>query len=139
MNPFECLNKACVNLIKHKGLQIIVESMTGEADSFNLLGGGKLSFSNIPIKQKMNYNVTIRLNHNFSIDLVFSEDDFDPAKPWGIEEDLKLDGLGEDDKQVARFMYFFWTLSKCLKAPKADSGPVEEFIFTRTKTIRQTL
>ena len=139
MNPFECLNKACVNLIKHKGLQIIVESMTGEADSFSLLGGGKLSVSNIPIKQKMNYNVTIRLNHNFSIDLVFSEDDFDPAKPWGIEEDLKLDGLGEDDRQVARFMYFFWTLSKCLKAPKADSGPVEEFIFTRTKTIRQTL
>lgn len=139
MNPFECLNKACVNLIRHKGLQIIVESMTGEADSFSLLGGGKLSFSNIPIKQKMNYNVTIRLNHNFSIDLVFSEDDFDPAKPWGIEEDLKLDGLGEDDRQVARFMYFFWTLSKCLKTPKADSGPVEEFIFTRTKTIRQTL
>ena len=139
MNPFECLNKACVNLIRHKGLQIIVESMTGEADSFSLLGGGKLSFSNIPIEQKMNYNVTIRLNHNFSIDLVFSEDDFDPAKPWGIEEDLKLDGLGEDDRQVARFMYFFWTLSKCLKTPKADSGPVEEFIFTRTKTIRQTL
>ena len=139
MNPFECLNKACVNLIKHKGLQIIVESMIGEVDSFTSLGGWKVSFSNISIKQKMNYNVTIRLNHNFSIDLVFSEDDFDPAKPWGIEKDLKLDGLSEDDKQVARFMYFFWTLSKYLKAPKVDSGPIEEFIFTRTKTIRQTL
>ena len=139
MNPFECLNKACANLIKHKGLQIIVESMTGEADSFNLLSGWKASFGNAPIEQKMNYNVTIRLNHNFSIDLVFSEDDFDPAKPWGIEKDLKLDGLGEDDRQVARFMYFFWTLSKYLKAPKADSGPIEEFIFMRIKTIRQTL
>lgn len=139
MNPFECLDKACVNLIKHKGLQIIVESMTGEADSFNLLGGWKVSFSNMPIEQKMNYNVTIRLNHNFSIDLVFSEDDFDPSKPWGIEKDLKLDGLGEDDKQVARFMYFFWTLSKLLKATKVDSGPIEEFIFTRTKTIRSIL
>ena len=136
MNPFECLNKACANLIKHKGLQIIVESMTGEADSFSLLGGGKAGFGNVPT---MNYNVTIRLNHNFSIDLVFSEDDFDPSKPWGIEKDLKLDGLGEDDKQVARFMYFFWALSKCLKTPKADSGPIEEFIFTRTKTIRHTL
>ena len=107
MNPFECLNKACANLIKHKGLQIIVESMTREADSFSLLGGGKASFGNVPT---MSYNVTIRLNHNFSIDLVFSEDDFDPSKPWGIEKDLKLDGLGEDDRQVARFMYFFWTL-----------------------------
>ena len=139
MNPIDCLNKACKNLIKHKGLQIIVESVNIEAESFNLLGGWKVSFSNIPIEQKMNYNVTIRLNHNFSIDLVFSEDDFNPTKPWGIEKDLKLDGLGDDDKQVARFMYFFWTLSKCLKAPKADSGPIEEFIFTRTKTIRRTL
>lgn len=110
--------------------------MTGEADSFNLGGGWKAIFGNVPI---MNYNVTIRLNHSFSIDLVFSEDDFDPAKPWGIEKDLKLDGLSEDDRQVARFMYFFWTLSKYLKTPKADSGPIEEFIFTRTKTIRQTL
>ena len=141
MNPIDCLNKACKNLIKHKGLQIIVESVSIsiEADSFSLLGGWKASFGNAPIGQKTNYNVTIRLNHNFSIDLVFSEDDFDPSKPWGIEKDLKLDGLGEDDKQVARFMYFFWTLSKYLKAPKVDSGPIEEFIFTRTKTIRQTL
>lgn len=139
MNPIYCLNKACANLIKYKGLQIIMESVSIEADSFNLGGGWKASFSNMPIEQKTNYNVTIRLNHNFSIDLVFSEDDFDPSKPWGIEKDLKLDGLGEDDKQVARFMYFFWTLSKYLKTPKVDSGPVEEFIFTRTKTIRQTL
>ena len=139
MNPIYCLNKACENLIKHKGLQIIVESVNIEAESFNLLGGWKASFSNIPIEQKMNFNVTIRLNHTFSIDLVFSEDDFNPAKPWGIEKDLQLDGLGEDDKQVARFMYFFWTLNKYLKTPKADSGPIEEFIFTRTKTIRQTL
>ena len=139
MNPIDCLNKACKNLIKHKGLQIIVESVNIEAESFTLLGGLHLSFSNVPITQKVNYNVTIRLLHNFSIALVFSEDDFDPAKPWGIEKDLKLDGLGEDDKQVARFMYFFWTLSKYLKVPKVDSGPIEEFIFARTKTIRQTL
>ena len=137
MNPIDCLNKACKNLIKHKGLQIIVESVNIEAESFNLLGGLHLSFSSVP--QKTNFNVTIRLNHNFSIDLVFSEDDFNPTKPWGIEKDLKLDGLGEDDRQVARFMYFFWTLSKCLKTPKADSGPIEEFIFARTRTIRQTL
>ena len=137
MNPIYCLNKACAILIKHKGLQIIVESVNIEAESFNLLGGLHLSFSSVP--QKTNFNVTIRLNHNFSIDLVFSEDDFDPTKPWGIEKDLKLDGLGEDDRQVARFMYFFWTLSKCLKTPKADSGPIEEFIFARTRTIRQTL
>ena len=141
MNPIYCLNKACANLIKHKGLQIIVESVniSIEAESFTSLGGWKASFGNAPIGQKANYNVTIRLNHNFSIDLVFSEDDFDPSKPWGIEKDLKLDGLGEDDKQVARFMYFFWTLSKCLKTPKADSGPIEEFVFTRTKTVRRTL
>ena len=139
MNPIDCLNKACKNLIKHKGLQIIVESVNIEAEPSNLLGGGKVSFSNMPMEQKTNFNVTIRLLHNFTIDLVFSEDDFDPAKPWKIEKDLKLDGLGDDDKQVARFMYFFWVLSKCLKTPKADSGPVEEFIFTRTKTIRQTL
>lgn len=139
MHPFECINEACINLIKHKGLQIIVESMTGEADSFNLPGGWNLSVNNVPIKQKMNYNVTIRLNHNFSIDLVFSEDDFNPNKPWGIEQDLKLAGLNEDDKQIARFMYFFWMLSKYIKTPKADSGPIEEFIFLRTRTIRQTL
>ena len=139
MNPIYCLNKACKNLIKYKDLQIIVESVNICPESFNLLGGLKVSFSNALIEQKTNFNVTIRLNHNFSIDLVFSEDDFDPSKPWGIEKDLKLDGLGDDDKQVARFMYFFWALSKCLKAPKADSGPIEEFIFTRTKTIRQTL
>ena len=139
MHPFECVNKACVNLIKYKGLQIMVENMTGEADSFSLGGGWSVSFSGVPIKQKMSYNVTIRLLHNFSIDLVFSEDDFNPAKPWGVEDDLKLAGLNEDDRQVARFMYFFWMLSKYIKTPKPDSGPMEEFIFCRTKTIRQTL
>ena len=139
MHPFECVNKACVNLIKYKGLQIMVESMTGEADSFSLGGGWSVSFSGVPIKQKMNYNVTIRLLHNFSIDLVFSEDDFNPAKPWGVEDDLKLAGLNEDDRQVARFMYFFWMLSKYIKTQKPDSGPMEEFVFCRTKIIRRTL
>lgn len=139
MHPFECVNKACVNLIKYKGLQIMVESMAGEIDSISLPGGWNLSFSSVPTKHKMNYNVTIRLNHNFSIDLVFSEDDFNPTKPWGVEDDLKLDGLNEDDKQVARFMYFFWMLSKYITLPKPDFGHMEEFIFQRTKTIRQTL
>ena len=136
MEPFKCINKACANLIKYKGLQIIVESMTGKADTFSLPNGWYLRFNGV---QKMNYNVTIRLLHNFSIDLVFSEDDFNPTKPWGIERDIKLDNLNEDDKQVAKFMYFFWMLSKYIKTPKPDSGPMEEFIFCRTKTIRQTL
>ena len=113
--------------------------MQGEVDSFNLLNGWSLGIRNTPIKQKMNYNVTIRLHHNFSIDLVFLEDDFNPTKPWGIESDIKLGNLSEDDKQVARFMYFFWELSKYIKTPRADTGPMEEFIFLRTKTIRQTL
>lgn len=141
MNPFECLNKACTNLLKRKGLQIIVESVSIsiEADSFNLLGGWKASFGNAPIGQKTNYNVTIRLNHNFSIDMAFSEDGFDPSKPWGIEKGLKLDGLGEDDRRAAGFACFFWTLSEFLKAPKADSGPIEELVFARTKAVRQTL
>ena len=117
----------------------MVESMQGEAESFNLPGGWNLGISGVPIEQKMNYNVTIRLLHNFSIDLVFSEDDFNPAKPWGVEDDLKLAGLNEDDRQVARFMYFFWMLSKYIKTPKPDSGPLAEFIFCRTRTIRQTL
>ena len=139
MNPVYCLDKACANPIKRKGLRIIVESANTEADSFDLPGGWKASFGNAPIWQRANCDATMRLSRDFSIDLVFSEDDFDPSKPWGIEKDLKLDGLGEDDKQVARFMYFFWTLSKCLKTPKADSGPIEEFVFTRTKTVRRTL
>ena len=139
MHPFECINEACINLIKYKGLQIIVESMTGVADSFSLPGGWGVNISNVPIGQKMNYNVTIRLNHNFSIDLVFSEDDFNPTKPWGIEKNLKLAGLNEDDKQVARFMYFFWMLNKYIMLPKPDFGHMEEFVFQRTKTIRRTL
>ena len=139
MHPFECINEACRNLIKHKGLQIIVESMTGEADSFSLPGGWNLNISNVPIKRTINYNVTIRLNHNTTIDFVFLEDDFNPTKPWGIERDIKLGNLNEDDKQVARFMYFFWELSKYIKTPRADTGPLAEFIFARMRTIRQTL
>lgn len=106
MNPIYCLDKACANPIKYKGLRIIVESVSTEADSFGLLGGRKASFGNAPTEQKANCDATVRLNRDFSIDLVFSEDDFDPAKPWGIEKGLKLDGLGEGDKRVARFMYF---------------------------------
>ena len=113
--------------------------MTGEAESFTSLGGWKANFGNMPIEQKTNYNVTMRLNRDFSIDLVFSEDDFDPSKPWGMEKDLKLDGLGEDDKRAAGFARFFWALSKRLKAPKADSGPIEELVFARAEAIRQTL
>ena len=139
MHPFECINEACRNLIKHKGLQIIVESMTGEVEDWpGIVSSGSWNMK-ISMPAKVNYNVTIRLNHNFSIDLVFLEDDFDPAKPWGIEQDLKLDGMNEDDKQVARFMYFFWMLSKYITLPKPDFGHMEEFVFQRTRTIKQTL
>ena len=139
MHPFKCINEACKNLIKHKGLQIIVENMTGEVEDWpNIVSSGSWNMG-ISMPAKINYNVTIRLNHNFSIELVFLEDDFDPNKPWGIEQNLKLAGLDEDDKQIARFMYLFWELSKYISAPKVDSGPMEEFIFMRTRTIRQTL
>ena len=139
MNPIYCLDKACENPIKRKGLQITVESASAEADSFDLLGGCKASFGNAPTERKANYNVAIRLNRDFYIDLAFSEDGFDPSRPWGIEKGLKLDGLVEGDRQVARFMYFFWTLSELLKAPKADSRPIEELVFARVKTVRRTL
>ena len=139
MNPIYCLNKACANPIKRKGLQIIVESVRAEADSFDLLGGWKASFGNAPIERKANCDATVRLNRDFSIDPAFSEDDFDPSKPWGIEKGLKLGGLVEGDRQVARFMHFFLALGKCLKTLKADSGPIEELVFARTKTVRQTL
>ena len=139
MHPFECINEACKNLIKHKGLQIIVESMTGEVEDWpSVISRGSWNMK-ISMPAKINYNVTIRLNHNFSIELVFLEDDFDPNKPWGIEQNLKLAGLDEDDKQIARFMYFFWELSKYISAPRVDTGPMGEFIFMRTRTIRQTL
>ena len=137
MHPFECINEACINLIKYKGLQIFIERMDGEVEDMSSYSlGGNCS---IALPPKINYNVTIRLHHNFSIDLTFLAEDFDINKKWGIEKYLKLDGMSDKDKKVARFMYFFWELSKYIKTPRADTGPLAEFIFCRTRTIRQTL
>ena len=137
MHPFECINEACNNLIKYKGLQILIERMDGVVEDMSSYSLG--NNCSIALPPKMSYNVTIRLHHNFSIDLVFLDEDFDINKKWGIEKYLKLAGMSDKDKKVARFMYFFWELSKYIKAPKVDSGPMEEFIFCRTRTIRQTL
>lgn len=139
MYPFECINRACRNLLRYKGLQIIVENMTSEVESFDLGGGWHLSAPNIPIQQKVNHNVTIRLNHNYHIDLVFDDDDFNISKPWNVEDEINTAGLSEDDKQVARFMYFFWKLNDYMQHPRGDTGPLAELIFTKLRTIRQTL
>ena len=140
-NAFEVMMEACKCLIKNKGTQIIVEQATSEVESLpGIISRGNCSMG-VYIPPKIIYNVTLMLEHNYHVDCVFDEEDFDISKKLRIDSIAHLKELKPEDRLIGRWVFIFWNLYQLLTNKRlADmNNEVDNYIFSKTRTIRQTL
>ena len=140
-HAFEIIMEACKYLIKNKGTQISVEQATGEIEDWpNILSSGSWNM-HISIPIKIIYNVTLRLEHNYSVDCVFDDEDFDISNKLPIDSIAHLEKLKPEDRLIGRWIFILWNLYQLLtnKRRVNPDSEVDNYIFYKTRTIKQTL
>lgn len=142
MIPFDCINNACLHLLKHKNIQIYLQQMSGEVcDTGSWILNIKIP--SLPITPKvMRYNARIMMDHNYYVDCIFEEDDFNPTITCSIDEVAGIkDWEDEDKKQCARFIYMLYEMYKlCTNKRLARmNDPVDDYIFSKTQRIERRL
>lgn len=134
INALDCLQK-------NKGVNILIEQATGEVEDWpSIINQGNWSMK-ISMPTKIIYNVTLRLEHNYHVDCVFDEEDFDISKELKIDSIAHLEELKPEDRLTGRWVFIFWNLYQLLtnKRRVDPDSEVDNYIFYKTKTIRQTL
>jgi hypothetical protein len=140
-NAFEVVARACKYLIKNKGAQIFVEQATGEVEDWpSVINQGNWNLK-ISMPTKIIYNVTLRLEHNYHVDCVFDEEDFDISKELPIDSIAHLEELKPEDRLTGRWIFILWNLHQLLtnKRRVDPDSEVDNYIFYKTRTIKQTL
>ena len=141
MIPFTCVNEACLHLLKHKNIQIYLQQMSGEVCDT----GSWVISVNIPslpvIPKTIRYNARIMMDHNYYVDCIFEEDDFNPTITCAIDEAAGIeDWKDEDKKQCARFIYLLYEMYKLVTNKRAARmNDIDDYIFSRTQRIERRL
>lgn len=134
INALDCLHK-------NKGVNILIEQATGEVESLpGIIRRGNCSMG-IYIPPKTIYNISLRLERNYYVDCVFDEEDFNISKELPIDSIAHLEELKPEDRLTGRWVFIFWNLYQLLTNKRlADmNSEVDNYIFSKTREIRQTL
>ena len=143
MLAWECLQKASKYLIQQKKAFIFPESFVIDrmyTPSYNTMGGFGLPLG---VKQEDVMQLTLRIDHNYTVKCYIPEDDFNLSKPNAVDLVIDLNRFEtDDDKQVARIMYILWAIYKEVverRIPDPLLAISPDFIHRRINEITRTM
>lgn len=144
MIPFDCINNACLHLLKHKNIQIYVQQISAEVENWGswIHRGASKMLTAIP---HTIYNVRLKMDHNCYVDCIFDDEDFNPKTKNPIDKAAKIDSWTdieeEDKKQCARFIYMLYEMYKLCTNKRIGrlNDDVDDYIFSKTQRIERML
>ena len=125
--PWVVMMDAAKLLIQNKKAQIFINNI----ESFGPMIDTPFLRAGIEIR------ASIKFGHNFDVECLFNDADFDINTPCDIDEVAGIKDLPEDARLTGRFMYILWNMYQLVTNKKmCTPGDItDDYIFSKTRTI----